>query len=448
VEAIGTKAFNRKLGVERPMLMLPLNVVMMGRVRGTVDTEVLISAIKAMKNKHPLLSIYVKMNEEGEAWFCGNRSSEIDIQLIPRENKDQWMQFAIKDSKKMFDVGKGPLIRFSVLCDKDGFDLVLCAHHMICDGLSINYLIRDILEYIKSSSNSALTLVEPPEINQNTVVNPPTLRGIPKLVIRLINWIWRKKKIRFSLEELSQLNSSYWEKNQGVNLLSWSFTLEETSALLTRCRAENVTVNTALWAAFLAVQEEIQGKKQGFRNRAGMAVSVRDKMRIKVGEAFGFYASSLTVMLKNNSNLSFWEMARCFQKRIEISLRKTNPFKMLISNAIDPGLIDSLYFSKYGLIENKMSKKFLKKMMWDKLNYGFSLTNVGRVNIPVSYGKLELDCVYGPIVYSDVNEKTVGVTTVGNKMTFVLTHKVENIDKETAGKIKNSVIQKLSEAIK
>jgi NRPS condensation-like uncharacterized protein len=448
LEAVEMNGFNRKLGVERPMLMLPLNVVMMGRVNGNVNPETIVSSIKEMQKKHVLLSVRVELTRERDAWFSSSNVSDLDVQIIPRQNIKQWEQLAKKQCEQSFEVDKGPLIRFSVLHDNEGFDLILCAHHVICDGISMNYLIRDILENIVLPSNKKNSVkIKPPIIQPETVPNPPSFGFVSQLVFGLINRIWKKKNIQLTVDSLMKMHTAYWMKNQGINLISWELTSEETLGLVGRCREEQVTVNTAIWTAFLIAQYELQGNRQAFRNQAGMAVSIRDKMRIDVGEAFGFYASSLTTMLKVNQDLPFWDKAREIQKKIKASLRKTNPFRMLISNEIDSGLIDSLYFDKYGIIDIKISKKFLRKMKWDKLNYGFSITNVGKVDIPKTYNGLELDCVYGPVVYSDVNEKTVGITTAGNKLTFVLTHNKDNVNVETVNKIKDHVYLQLSLSI-
>jgi len=440
--------YKRRLGVERPMLMLPLNVVMMGRVNGYADPEKIASSIKKMQKKHALLSVSVDLNHENEAWFRSGNVSDLDVQTIPRQHMEHWVHLAREQCVRSFNISKGPLIRFFVLYDQEGFDLIVCAHHVICDGMSLNFLIRDILEdaVFLGKENNTVT-IEPPEILPETAINPPSFGLVPRLILGLINRIWKKKNIQLSPEMLKELHTAYWDKNQRINLISWELTSEETSALIKRCREEKVTVNTAVCTAFLTAQNELQGREQDFRNQIGMAVSVRNKMKIDVGEAFGFYASSLTTQLKAKENSPFWDMARGFQKKIKKSLKTTNPFRMLISNEIDSGLIDSLYFDKYGLIDNKMSKMFLRKMNWDKLNYGFSITNVGKVDIPKTYNTLELKCVYGPIVYSDVNEKTVGITTAGNQMTFVLTHNKDNVDAETINKLKDQVSLLLTRSI-
>ena len=86
---------------------------------------------------------------------------------------------------------------------------------------------------------------------------------------------------------------------------------------------------------------------------------------------------------------------------------------MLKAEALHPTLLGSLYFAKYELITSRASSRLLSKMRWHGTRYGFSVTNVGRVGIPTRYGSRTIESVYGPFVYSDVNEKVVGVATVG-----------------------------------
>ena len=91
---------------------------------------------------------------------------------------------------------------------------------------------------------------------------------------------------------------------------------------------------------------------------------------------------------------------------------------MLSSELIQPTLLDSLYFRKFGLVDGAIPNKILRKMNWHQTTYGYAITNVGRFDIPVSYGPLELEAVYGPLFYSDVEEKMLGVITVGGRMSF------------------------------
>jgi len=144
-----------------------------------------------------------------------------------------------------------------------------------------------------------------------------------------------------------------------------------------------------------------------------------------------FYASSLTVKLPYSPRKSFWDNARKVHSRIAKELARTNLFRMLSSERIHPTLLDSLYFRKYGLLDGAIQSKILRKMGWHQITYGYALTNVGRFDIPTSYGPLELEAVYGPLFYSDVEEKMVGVITVGGRLSFFQASSKSAVDDAT-----------------
>ncbi|MCG3210692.1 MAG: hypothetical protein FOGNACKC_04323 [Anaerolineae bacterium] len=87
-------------------------------------------------------------------------------------------------------------------------------------------------------------------------------------------------------------------------------------------------------------------------------------------------------------------------------------------------------------------------MNWQGLNYGYAITNVGRMRIPTTYDQYQLESVYGPIVYSDVNEKTVGVITVGDKVTFLMSYNQTIVAPATAEKIRKTTMDYLSNAVR
>lgn len=72
------------------------------------------------------------------------------------------------------------------------------------------------------------------------------------------------------------------------------------------------------------------------------------------------------------------------------------------------------------LKKRKLSGK--KRMMWmgGHRAYDLSITNLGRVDMPVEYGELTLTEVYGPILTVSPRETVLGVNAVGGAIHFVL----------------------------
>jgi len=440
--------FKRKMGgPERVLLMLPLNVVMVAKIRGAVDVERVTAVLDSLRKRHALLAVRLIIDENDTAWYVAEDVPEFIINTIPRQAEDQWLQTVVEECKTSFPIETGPLIRFSLLHSPEKSDLVICAHHAICDGMSLTYLIRDILQQLAEPDQEVEILPEPPAITRDTVPAPPPSNFIARGFIGLFNKLWARKKIRFDGSDLKKLHGTFWEQKQGVSVLAWESSAAETKALVSRCREENVTVNTAIWTAFLAAQYDVQGDAAPYRASAGLAVSTRDKLNVPVGEAFGFYASSLTAHLAYDPHQDFWDAARILHEKIRSSLAKTNIFRSLSAELLAPTLLDSLYFSKYGLMKSRLSDMLVRQMNWQGISYGYAITNVGRMNIPTNYDHYQLESVYGPFVYSDVNEKTMGVITVGNKMTFLMSYNETIVTLPTAEAIRDTAMNYLANAV-
>jgi len=439
-----SKPFRRQIESERAVIMLPLNVVMAACIRGPLDRANLEAVLGRLRMRHPLLAVRVDLKDDGTAFFTTEDVPAIPVHVESRESESQWITCVEREIRTPFTMETGPLFRCALIQSTEVSELIVCGHHGICDGMSLVYLLRDILEQLTNPSK--VEPLCPPIIRFDTVTIPPTINWIVRAIIRLINRTWRRKKLSFDFGLMRQMHQRYWQKNSNVRLLVWQFSESETASLAKRCRAEGVTVNSALWAAFMAVQHELQGSRERFRNHAGLAISTRDKLNVPVGEALGFYASSHKVILRGYQDKSFWDTARIVHTQLKHSIDSANPFQMLTATLLDPTLLDSLYFSKYGLSRNRMSERLLKRMMWDRVSHGTVITNVGRMDIPTLYGDLRLEAVYGPFIYSDVNEKNVGVITVGNRLSFAMGYESGVVTPSTATKLRDKVVELVRKA--
>ena len=410
--------FRRKIIGERTLLMLPLNVVMAARIRGAINPSDITAAMERLRSRHPLLAVRAEIGDDGSGEFVGSNVPSFRVHVVPRDNDKRWLVRVKEELQASFAIETGPLVRCSLVHSENVCDIILCGHHAICDGISLGYLLRDLLECVAEPDKKFTDPLVPPSINSRTVVAPPSANAFKRFIIGLINKRWAAKGIQFSELDMYKMHEKYWEHNSGIQLLAWALDTEITAELVERSHAEKVTVNSALWTAFLAAQHEVQPDHLRYRQRSALAINTRDKLRVPTGESFGFYASSLTVTLPYSSRISFWDNARSVHSIIRKELDRTDLFRMLSSELIHPTLLDSLYFRKFGLVEGAMPNKLLRMMNWHQTTYGYAITNVGRFDIPMSYGSLELEAVYGPLFYSDVEEKMLGVITVGGRLSF------------------------------
>jgi len=86
----------------------------------------------------------------------------------------------------------------------------------------------------------------------------------------------------------------------------------------------------------------------------------------------------------------------------------------------------------------------VSKIAPDKIDKGFTITNLGKQDMPVKNGEIELEAIYGPFICSDTFEKYIGVITVGGRMFMTISFEESIIDKRTVEQLKEAVKRILS----
>lgn len=224
-----SNTFRRQIESERAVIMLPLNVVMAARIRGPLDHANLPAVLGRLRVRHPLLAVRVDLNDDGTAFFTTEGVPAIPVHVESRESERQWISRVEREIRTPFIMETGPLFRCALIQSTEVSELILCGHHGICDGMSLVYLLRDVLEQLNKPSETEPLL--PPAIRLDTVPTPPAISGITKAIIRLISRTWRKKKLCFDFGLMTQMHQRYWQRNSNVRLLVWQFSESETRAL-------------------------------------------------------------------------------------------------------------------------------------------------------------------------------------------------------------------------
>jgi NRPS condensation-like uncharacterized protein len=229
-------------------------------------------------------------------------------------------------------------------------------------------------------------------------------------------------------------------------MLVWDLTEDQTSALVSRCRGERVTVNTALTTAFVAAQEDVETPRD-YLKKIVVSVDLRDRLTRPVDGAFAFYASGVRPELNYPARSSFWDAARAFHTQIRHLLTNENVFESQQLSGFSPSLLDALAFAKYGKLEDRLAERMVERMGIDRISASLIVTNLGRLDIPVTYGARRLAALYGPYVYSDTVEKYLGVVTVGGRMHLTLCSGEMLIENETVKAVRDAAMRMLGTAV-
>ncbi len=140
-------------------------------------------------------------------------------------------------------------------------------------------------------------------------------------------------------------------------------------------------------------------------------------------------------------NRSFWELARTVHSTMQAALRARGYLLIMnVATLADPGLLDSLYLEKYGLIHHRTSQLVGKLFGLFDIAFGMSISNLGSLDITKDYGAFRLASIVGPMVFSDIIEKFFGVLTYGGRMQLCMVTSEKAIDSTVAQQVLDGAI--------
>lgn len=451
--------------LEGMFLHAPYSIVTMTSwIKGAVTEKMLGEAVNKVRARHTNLRLRVEYDDQGDPWFTSHDVQAIPVEVIPRENDQHWMDIIHQQSLIPFDFEIRPAIRFLLVQAPESSELVIFCHHLICDGLSLAYLARDLMTVLGDPGAGLELLSDPDPIDRDNLPPGVKMNGLVNYFIERINKKWREEKVHFGQEDYQALMEAYWSNfNHQMSLVE--FTEEQTTTLVDRCKAEGVTVNSALAVGLAAAQISVQGL-QPYHSDITIAGSLRERLAQPAGEAMGFFVGAVNPKFKYNEGLDLWENVRQFNKKVQPLYTNKNLFKdPLVWSYLDPGILESLSFKMIGglveassaqadklnsfsLREDVISSMIQREKMdsFENILIGTAVTNLTRMDFPRKYGELELERLIMnpggayPLTFVNI---LAGAVTCSGKLSLMLEFATERIQVETVSKIKDKLLSLL-----
>jgi NRPS condensation-like uncharacterized protein len=462
-ESQNPRRYERKISpVERLLSLSPFAVVtMVARIKGSVSEGMLRSAVSRVQQRHRNLQVRIKEDDEHDPWFTSEGVGEIPIEIVPRESADHWIQVFHEACRVPFAFDAQPAIRFVLVQSPGESELIIFCHHVICDGLSLAYLARDLMVHLGDPTREVELLPDPVLVSRDSIPEEVSVSPIARFFIDRINKKWAQARVHFDQEDYLSLHEAYW-KNYTHQMLSIELSEAQTSELVHRCRQEGVTVNTALTAAFVGAQVVVQGNRPHHAS-IGIAASVRDRLQPPVGPAMGFHAGVVRPRCRYNVKTSFWKNARRFHGKITPLYANKTLFQDLLTWCyLDPSILEALNFKRLGHLVPPDSPRYEKLNAFgnrddvalailrrekmeslDMIFMGTAVTNLTRMDFPRMYGALELDRLImnpgGAFPLVNVN-LVLGAVTCSGKLSLVMEYAEQAVDTETMEHVRDKAL--------
>ncbi|NQS92306.1 MAG: hypothetical protein HQ574_07845 [Chloroflexi bacterium] len=465
-EITNDKIYKRKISpLEQMFLHAPYSAVtMVARIKGSVTENMLQAAVAKVQQRHTNLRVKIEIDNSQVAWFTSQDVKEIPIKIVPRESNEHWIQIFDEQNQIPFDFDQRPGIRLILIQSPTVSELVIFCHHILCDGLSLAYLARDLMTHLGDPTHQVEILPDPQPIDKKNLPLGISINSLVNYFVERINKKWREERITFDQDDYLALSEAYWANfHHQINLVELSE--EQTTSLVERCKIEKVTVNSALAVALAAAQITIQGNLP-HQSDITVAGNLRDRLEKPVGEGMGFFVGAVSLKYKYKDKIGFWENVRKFNQKIQPLYTNKNLFQdPLVWSYLESGIMGSLSFKMIGGLVSRDSARFeklasfskrddvissmLKREKMDSLInilIGTAVTNLTRMDFPRHYGDLELDRLIMnpggayPLVLVNL---VLGAVTCSGKLSLVLEYAEERIDTNTVVKIRDQALELL-----
>jgi hypothetical protein len=388
----------------RPRGNRAMNFVMAARISGEVSEAEVRRALDRVRPRH--------------AWLMpgGPQAAQYALRVRAGCGADDWQEQVKRELRDTAWPEKGPYARFTLLQRDGGADLLGAFHHLVCDGMSGVYFMRDVLRLLDDPALDLPPLPPPPDsmdlIPQEIVDSPRMQRMLEAEIARLQRVSLRRRMSRFF--RLAPAPAVTVRPSGPVDglppeerycLLIHTFSADESAAISARCRAEKVSLHAAACAAWLrAYAEWLPGRRQWTRS-VSSPVSLRERLSQPVPETAGQFFSAVELKLDCHPRRPFWELARAFKRDLDEAMQGGIFLFPLLMRAVH-----SRFAGPQG--------GALMSAFFGESRYDFSITNVGRLDFGLKGQRIQVEAFYN-LVNASEHEKTVGINSFNGRLSFI-----------------------------
>ena len=301
------------------------------RITGPLDMALLARSLNEVIQRHESLrTIFADVDGEPFQVIATARSIDLpvtDLSLLPETEREAEVQrLMVEESRRPFDLARGPLLRAGLLrLSAREHILLLTMHHIVSDGWSIGVLIREMV-----ALQEAISAGKP--------------SSLPELPVQYADYAdWQRRWLQ---GETLEAQLAYWRGQlAGAAVLelptdhprpaAQSFRgarkelllgKEMTAALKTLSQREGATLFMVLLAAFQTLLHRYTGQ-----NDISVGTPIANRNRAEIEGLIGFFVNTLVMRTDFSGDPSFLALlGRVREVALDAYAHQDVPFEKLV----------------------------------------------------------------------------------------------------------------------
>ena len=371
-----------------------LHVVVVGKIKGFLDPEVLRRSLLFVQLRHPLLNSHI-VGPLDHLMFKTEGTEKIPLEVILNSEPEYWQTIFVNELNTKLE-NKKVLLRATLIkpTEKSTTNyLITRIHHGVIDGISAVHLYSEILSFCqKIVSENQIPEFEklgPPPCLEKIIADYTVENNTESLISELelpIDTLPFEKYVPF--------------KQRTCGLIQKQLNASLTQQLIQRCKSEKVTVQGAICSAMmLALAKYLEPEDKEFYFSCYDAVDMRRRLNYPIGnEQMTFLVSSLVCFHTVNQKMLFWDLAKQATEEIKAKLKTPEIYHRILAFGEGVNII----------LENP--EKTISSVL---------VSNIGKVKISSNYGQFEIEEIsFGASSKMFGSTFTVFVSTFQDQATF------------------------------
>ena len=412
----------------RPLLLLertmyregrtPFTSVFTIKLLGILDEKQLRHALRTLQARHSLLRCVVEYVDGQPNFVLQDRPAPIPLRIVERKGEDDWQNQVRCEWTAPFGVGHEPLARLVWLRGARTSELILAAHHCICDGQSGMNLLQ---EFLRACDDPEQELETMDALKTMEDLVPASLRQDQSFRWR-VHWKMRLLRLGLLLKHKNAGEVRAPITSEQMYFHRWRLDASTSLLITDRCRAEGVTVLAAATLAFLQAFRDVRGVS-ALRKAYTMVNVRRFLQQLKPDALFGI-APGVELSLKKVSprkikETGFWECARAL--KADMTRRIDRLGAGLYEYLVGLESLHDKYDSLVGETEGAPAVRHL------------TLSNMGRLDLQTQYRTFTLETVYSPMVMvSPTPANTVVLSSFAGQLEFAIVSDTQSLPQTQA----------------
>jgi Condensation domain len=368
----------------------PMHFLIAARIEGHVGVDKWQPALKAVQQRHPLLGSVIATDKVGATFFRRLPYPDVPLRVVNEDSDVQLERDAAAELATPFVNPDNPLMRAVLLRGVNRNTIILTVHHAIADGLSLAYVVRDLMQVLSGERLPALPVPASHE------------RALGVLGVESEQVQFYKQTNGDSRRSTGVVDPIFFQVAPQVKLRTLNEQLAE--RLRAKARAESSSVNAAVTAAIIEVTG---GHTPSDRNKPlRLAFPVSTRAMLQMGECCALLTDGGLINLDEMPGLPFWEKARA----IKAQLTEMQSLSRILPRRIELSAATSR-------LRNPREARELALKLLDAEVVQSSL---GIVPIETKHGNLRLESMWGPAMPIGPGDKHfLGIATVDNRFSFL-----------------------------